>query len=186
MNTVYTDTLISTLLTDDELPSDYIEHPEEYFVPLSNNNAKKCTKSHLEDNSAGYVPGVVLLRNEETFILNFKHETADVISTWVELLALTRSCYAGSERLTFIFDTPYELSMDEKNDFFVLTVHDRSHVKGTAKSYSLHKSSFVKEILRGATVAYEFFKDITKSADLEELEDNIIFLRNLCSSTIND
>ncbi|MDY0396108.1 hypothetical protein RWE15_19235 [Virgibacillus halophilus] len=82
------------------------------------------------------------MRNGETPILDLEHETADVISTWVELLALTRSCCEGAERLTFIFDSPYELSMDKKSDFFILTVHDRSYAKGTSKKLCFTKESF--------------------------------------------
>ncbi|MDY0396107.1 hypothetical protein RWE15_19230 [Virgibacillus halophilus] len=41
MITVHTNTLISTLLLDDDLPSDYTRRPEKYIVSLSNINAKK-------------------------------------------------------------------------------------------------------------------------------------------------
>ncbi|MDY0406346.1 hypothetical protein P5G51_013975 [Virgibacillus sp. 179-BFC.A HS] len=168
------------------MPSDYTEHPEKYFVPLSDTSAKKYTKSHLEDNSTGYVPGVVIMRNREKHIFDFEHETTDVISTWVELLALTRSHYEGCERSTFIFDSPYELRLDEKNDFFVLTVADTSHVKGAVKRHAIQKRSFLQGILHGATDVHHFFANITKSHDLKELKDNIIFLNDLYSRTSNE
>lgn len=179
MNTVYTNTLISTLLMDNELPNGYSKHPERYFVPFSDKNAKKYVESHLKDNDTGYIPGVVLLKNKDKQILNFEHETADIISTWIELLSLTKSCIEDSQRLTFIMDSPYRLKLDKNEDSFVLTVDDQSGVNRTENSYSLHKNSYLQGILEGASATYNFFENIDglNIKDLEELKDNIIFFK---------